>query len=209
MAGYVLGTWFIQILVAISAAYAVSAVSTECVVTTTNSTTGTTTTEDDENKSNIMIFCLLMIICGFVHACFAYYLQRRLVSMISDESNDMGPDKKPMKVSTALWEILKRDFGFCFYFFFFFGALAISWWGFANVSSSNSCGDKVKQGSGGAVALAFLYGVIAPCYGCMFLCGKATTETASSARGRLQEAKKKREVGAGQPAPDTVESTGA
>lgn len=168
---FVLGTWAFQAMIFLCNGYAFSGVSDEC-------------TEPEDDKGTVQMFLGLMFVFGIVHNVFAYYLQRRLV-------NDIASADPNEKISKLVWEILKRDIPFCLYFFFFFASFAFALWGYSNVSSTDKCGDKVSMGTGGVVGLSIFYGMIVPCYGCCFVCGKATNDTVSSAKGKVEEAKAK------------------
>jgi len=169
LAMFVLGTWGFQGIIFLCTGYAMSGVSAEC-------------TEDD--TGTVTMFLGLMFLFGIVHCSFAFYLQRRLVNDIANAPDDQ-------KISRVVWEILKRDIPFCLYFFFFFGTFSYAMWGYSNVSSTDKCGERVGMGSGGVVGLAICYGLLVPCYGFCFVCGKATNDTVSTAKGKAQEAKDK------------------
>jgi hypothetical protein len=166
---FVLGTWGFQGMIILCGGYAISGVADECIA-------------EDDDPGSIRGFLFAMIVFAIIHCAFAYYIQRRLVNDIQN-----APDDE--KVSKLVWEILKRDIPFCLYFFMAIGAFFVACWGYSNVSSTDKCGGKVQTGSGGVVGLAICFGMLSPCYGCCFVCGKATNDTVSSAKGKVQEGK--------------------
>merc|ERR1719387_1474687 len=134
-----------------------------------------------DDKGSVQGFLAIMVFFGVIHCSFAYYLQRRLVWDMQKDENEGA------RLSTLVWEILKRDVPFCLYFFFAIGSFGVACWGQGNASSTGKCGDKVQMGTGGVVGLAVAYGLLSPCYGCCFVCGVATKDTVKDVKAKTDK----------------------
>eukprot|EP00429_Kryptoperidinium_foliaceum_P098456 CAMPEP_0176237024 /NCGR_PEP_ID=MMETSP0121_2-20121125/27638_1 /TAXON_ID=160619 /ORGANISM="Kryptoperidinium foliaceum, Strain CCMP 1326" /LENGTH=187 /DNA_ID=CAMNT_0017576459 /DNA_START=183 /DNA_END=746 /DNA_ORIENTATION=- len=112
---YVIGTWIVALLVAICGG--LGFMSADC----------------DE----AVIACGILIGIGVVHACFAYYLQRQIVSGIMKRGQQPTNSKE---LAREAGNILLYDVGFCLYIFFFFGAWGWCFYSFAMMSCGAGAG---------------------------------------------------------------------
>eukprot|EP00445_Apocalathium_hangoei_P003962 CAMPEP_0203863388 /NCGR_PEP_ID=MMETSP0359-20131031/14133_1 /ASSEMBLY_ACC=CAM_ASM_000338 /TAXON_ID=268821 /ORGANISM="Scrippsiella Hangoei, Strain SHTV-5" /LENGTH=214 /DNA_ID=CAMNT_0050780917 /DNA_START=76 /DNA_END=720 /DNA_ORIENTATION=+ len=94
LGGYVIGTWCAMGIVIVCMAYTVSKV--KC----------------DEPKP----VCYVDIALAVLHTCFAYYIQRRLVSALGDVPPSTMSHSE---IAAKARHVMMYDIGFCLYFFIF------------------------------------------------------------------------------------------
>jgi len=133
--------------------------------------------------SDAQMFCAAAVGMALLHAGFAYYLQRRIISGLAAKGISPSSNKD---LASEAGQIMLYDVGFCLYVFTFFGCFGFCFYGFSLLSCGGGLG-------WGAVGLLILFHMTAPGYGICWYCGQCCFGQAA-ARG----------FGTGGPAPQTV-----
>mmetsp|Transcript_13497 Transcript_13497/g.38931 ORF Transcript_13497/g.38931 Transcript_13497/m.38931 type:complete len:212 (-) Transcript_13497:454-1089(-) len=132
LASYVLATWLCMIMVAAAGGYGIA--DSEC----------------DRAKQA----CIAFVALAVVHAVFAFYLQRQIMSGLVRKGAHPSSHEELAKEAV---HILLYDVGVCFYTLIYFGSFGFACYSFAMLS----CG----AGAGwGAAVLLVLYGWLALTY---------------------------------------------
>jgi len=112
LAGYVIGTWFVMLLIGGSFGHTASQAS--CPETRR--------------------FCSAVVGMALLHSIFAFYLKRRLCS-----TSEPGQQMSHKQIADKTAQLLMYDFGVCLYIFFFFGSVGYFIFGFSEVLSEDQC----------------------------------------------------------------------
>jgi len=132
--------------------------------------------------SDAQMVCGAAVGMAVLHACFVFYLQRRIISGL--KAKGVSPSSNKDLASEA-GQIILYDVGFCLYIFAFFGCFGFCFYGLMLLS----CGGGLGYA---AVGLLIFFHMTAPGYGMCWYCGQCCFGKVSSARS-----------GSG-PAPQTV-----
>lgn len=113
LAGYVIGTWLVMLLV--GGSFGHTALQVSCPETRR--------------------FCSAVVGMALLHSIFAFYLKRRMCS-------SSGPDQElsHKQLADKTGQLLMYDFGVCLYIFFFFGSMGYFIFGFSEVIEAKCTG---------------------------------------------------------------------
>eukprot|EP00413_Alexandrium_margalefii_P003151 CAMPEP_0204520008 /NCGR_PEP_ID=MMETSP0661-20131031/5034_1 /ASSEMBLY_ACC=CAM_ASM_000606 /TAXON_ID=109239 /ORGANISM="Alexandrium margalefi, Strain AMGDE01CS-322" /LENGTH=231 /DNA_ID=CAMNT_0051525543 /DNA_START=46 /DNA_END=741 /DNA_ORIENTATION=+ len=148
---YVIGTWGFMVL-AIACAVA-------------------TIPDANKNKCNdLMTFCIIDCVVCVIHAAFAFYIQRALVSRLREKG-----DMSHAQITQEAKSLAKYDIAFCLYFFFFMASFGYNIYG---IGENGKCIDTGYQK--GAIGLVIVYQICAWNYAVCWYCGQCCFSTAHS-----------------------------
>lgn len=74
--------------------------------------------------TEVQTICFIIIVCAFIHAVMARYVQYRIVAKIKKEKGEddiAGKDIAHAEIVEATKHVFMEDIGFCLYFFAYFG----------------------------------------------------------------------------------------
>jgi len=148
LGGYVLGTWGAMIVAIAASVYSYSQI---------------TANGCDELKT----FLLAEVAIGVIHAVFAFYIQRKLVSAILKSASGDGSTTTTGEVTDKAKELIKYDIGLCLYVFFFIAAFAYNCYAVGDVGKCPT-----PSYSKAAVAIMIVFGIGAFNFAFCWYCGQ-------------------------------------
>jgi len=185
MGGYVVFTWLSMIVTVAVAVFGLSR--TKC------------DDKDERNKASLAL--ILAIVVAVLHSLIAFYIQRQILKEIArkmeEEYNAQGVpeaernfelvDNEAARKRSAIFEIIKYDFVFCFYFFAAPAAVAYAFWALATKAT---CGDsKDSWATTGPFGLLIGYGCLTGLYFFFLMCGLCCGAGAHKVKTKVKSAK--------------------